>query len=72
MKRAVALVRWTAGIGLVLLGGGLLLLQAWDWLLPVPGQPPVALAQRLPMLGLSLMWLAVGLWLLRRRGDKAE
>lgn len=63
-----------AGGGFALLGAALALLLVWDWLVPAADGTRIGFIESLPMLSLSLMWLAVGLWLLgpirrQRRAD---
>lgn len=63
----MTLLRRIAGIAFLVLGSGLLALLLWDLAAPATGDTALGLREGLPMASLGLLWLAVGLWLLRRR-----
>ena len=63
----MTLLRRIAGIVFLVLGCGLLALLLWDLAVPAAGDTALGLREGLPMASLGLLWLAVGLWLLRRK-----
>jgi hypothetical protein len=69
----MTLLRRIAGVVFLVLGCGLLALLLWDLAAPATGDAALGLREGLPLAGLGLLWLAVGLWLLRRkrRGERS-
>jgi len=67
----MTLLRRIAGVVFLGLGCGLLVLLLWDLAAPATGDTALGLREGLPLAGLGLLWLALGLWLLghKPRGE---